>query len=140
MTAAARRSTIRQRCHLKIEWHGNCWRKYNGLDMVKLGGIQVVRISRVLWKEGKISEDELCDLVLGGRAKDVAAVALKLFREVKISSSEYHRLLEAGERDEITNAKTRMREKFRDAEKLVIGRTGHHDAQAGLPSLGKRRP
>jgi hypothetical protein len=37
-------------------------------------------------------------------------------------------------------AKNRMKEKLKEAERYVIGRKGSPEAQAGLPSLGKRRP
>jgi hypothetical protein len=37
-------------------------------------------------------------------------------------------------------AKNRTKEKLKQAEHYAIGRKGSPEAQAGLPSLGKRRP
>ncbi len=93
-----------------------------------------------LLSKGKISTEEYGDLILKDSAKAVSEAALKLFRANKISWSHYHRLVEGAKRGELGNAKARMRAKLREAEQYIDGRKGHRDAQAGLPSLGKRRP
>ncbi len=90
--------------------------------------------------KGKISSEEYGDLILKNSAKAVSEAALKLFRANKISWSQYHRVVQAGQRDKLANARARMRAKLREAEQYIDGRKGHRDAQAGLPSLGKRRP
>lgn len=38
------------------------------------------------------------------------------------------------------NTSAKMRKKLRETETYAIGRQRHPEAQAGLPSLGKKRP